>query len=283
MEVKQNYIVAGDCIEGMQTLQEGSVDLVFADPPFNTGYHYDVYDDRLAAEAYKDWSRDWIAAVHRILSNTGTFWLAIGDEYAADLMLRCHDVGFHFRSWVIWYYTFGVNCSRKFTRSHTHLLHMVKDSESFTFREDAPENRIPSARQLVYNDKRANPRGRLPDDTWIIPPADLTGQLMEGLLDSPSAPPAAPADNEQTWTLRPQDLSARFQSKSSRHFQRADRVSRMPDARTAARSHHSLLLRRRPARRRPFLRKCHDTCGRQKAGTQLPRFRNLRGLRPIWP
>ena len=212
MEVKQNYIVAGDCIEGMQALPAGSVDLVFADPPFNTGYHYDVYDDRLAAEAYKDWSRDWIAAVHRILNSTGTFWLAIGDEYAADLKLLCHDVGFHFRSWVIWYYTFGVNCSRKFTRSHTHLLHMVKDPESFTFREDAPENRIPSARQLVYNDKRANPRGRLPDDTWIIPPADLTGELMEGLLDSPSAPPAAPIDNQQTWTLRPQDLSARFQS-----------------------------------------------------------------------
>ena len=212
MEVKQNYIVAGDCIEGLQALETGSVDLVFADPPFNTGYHYDVYDDRLAAEAYKDWSRDWIGAVHRALNSTGTFWLAIGDEYAADLKLLCHEVGFHFRSWVIWYYTFGVNCSRKFTRSHTHLLHMVKDPESFTFREDAPENRIPSARQLVYNDKRANPRGRLPDDTWIIPPAELSGQLMEGLLDSPPTPLDAPKDIQQTWTLRPQDLNARFQS-----------------------------------------------------------------------
>ena len=144
MEVKQNYIVAGDCIEGMQTLQEGSVDLVFADPPFNTGYHYDVYDDRLAAEAYKDWSRDWIAAVHRILSSNGTFWLAIGDEYAADLKLLCHDVGFHFRSWVIWYYTFGVNCSRKFTRSHTHLLHICLLYTSPSPR-DRTRSRMPSS------------------------------------------------------------------------------------------------------------------------------------------
>ena len=207
MEEQQNCIVDGDCIEGLQALRANSVDLVFADPPFNTGYQYDVYDDKLAAAAYKDWSKDWVAAVHRVLTATGTFWLAIGDEYAADLKLLSQDVGFHVRSWVIWYYTFGVNCSRKFTRSHTHLLYMVKDPVSFTFREQAPENRVPSARQLVYNDKRANPRGRLPDDTWIIPPANYVGQPIEesdgGL--------AAPSDDQQTWTLRPQDLSARFQ------------------------------------------------------------------------
>jgi len=37
----------GDCIEGMNSLPEGSVDLVFADPPFNIGYEYDAYVDSL--------------------------------------------------------------------------------------------------------------------------------------------------------------------------------------------------------------------------------------------
>jgi site-specific DNA-methyltransferase (adenine-specific) len=77
------------------------------------------------------------------------------------------------RSWVIWYYTFGVNCTRKFNRSHAHLFYFVKDSKRFTFEDEAI--RVPSARQLVYDDARANPRGRLPDDTWILRPQDVPG------------------------------------------------------------------------------------------------------------
>jgi site-specific DNA-methyltransferase (adenine-specific) len=80
-------------------------------------------------------------------------------------------MGFHCRSWVIWYYTFGVHCTNKFTRSHAHLFHFVKDGERFTFRGD--QIAVPSARQLVYRDVRANPTGRMPDDTWILRPQDL--------------------------------------------------------------------------------------------------------------
>jgi DNA modification methylase len=170
-----NRIHHGDCIAGMNSLPEGCVDLAFADPPFNIGYEYDVYDDKKEHEHYLDWSRQWIAAVHRVLKPDGTFWLAIGDEYAAELKLASQTIGFHCRSWVIWYYTFGVNCKAKFSRSHAHLFHFVKDRRSYTFRGDELENRIPSARQLVYADARANPRGRLPDDTWILRPQDLAG------------------------------------------------------------------------------------------------------------
>ena len=168
-----NRIHNGDCVAGMNGLPEGCVDLAFADPPFNIGYKYDVYDDRREREHYLDWSREWISAVYRALKPSGTFWLAIGDEYAAELKVLSQEIGFHSRSWVVWYYTFGVNCVNKFTRSHAHLFYFVKDPTTFTFRGDAPENRIPSARQLVYNDARANPKGRLPDDTWILRPQDM--------------------------------------------------------------------------------------------------------------
>jgi hypothetical protein len=64
----------------------------------------------------------------------------------------------------------------------------VKDENNFTFNAEDPQVRVPSARALVYADKRANPTGRLPDDTWIMRPA---------------------ADD--SWVLRPQDLPAGFQ------------------------------------------------------------------------
>jgi DNA modification methylase len=168
-----NSIVQGDCVQSLSKLPPGCVDLAFADPPFNIGYEYDVYHDKKGRGEYLKWTRQWIEQVLRVLKPCGTFWLAIGDEYAAEIKVLCQDLGFTTRSWVIWYYTFGVNCTRKFTRSHAHLFYFVKDANEFTFRDDQMENRIPSARQLVYNDGRANPRGRLPDDTWILRPQDL--------------------------------------------------------------------------------------------------------------
>ena len=46
MSLKQNEIHQGDCVQLLKQLDDGTVDLVFADPPFNIGYEYDVYDDR---------------------------------------------------------------------------------------------------------------------------------------------------------------------------------------------------------------------------------------------
>jgi site-specific DNA-methyltransferase (adenine-specific) len=167
-------IYQGDCIEWMRQVEAGTIDLVFADPPFNIGYEYDKYHDQHDDETYLAWSRQWMEEVHRILKPSGTFWLAIGDEYAAELKVDAeHKIGFSTRSWVVWYYTFGVNCTRKFSRSHAHLLHFVKDENNFTFNAEDPHVRVPSARALVYADKRANPAGRLPDDTWVLRPQDL--------------------------------------------------------------------------------------------------------------
>ena len=166
----ENCVHQSDCIIAMDKMPAEIVDLVFADPPFNIGYEYDVYDDAMGRGEYLAWSRRWIESVHRVLKPDGTFWLAIGDEYAAELKVLAQEVGFHCRSWVVWYYTFGVNCKRKFSRSHAHLFHFVKHASRFTFNSHAI--RVPSARQLVYADVRANPDGRLPDDTWILRPQD---------------------------------------------------------------------------------------------------------------
>jgi len=165
-----------DCIEGMSEIPDASVDLAFADPPFNIGYKYDVYEDRLAADEYLGWTRKWAEGLVRTITPTGTVWIAIGDDFAAELKLIFQrELGLFCRSWVIWYYTFGVNCTRKFSRSHTHLFHFVKDAQDFTFNAEAI--RVPSARQLVYADSRANSKGRLPDDTWILRPQDAVGSF----------------------------------------------------------------------------------------------------------
>src|SRR5436190_19784549 len=165
MELDRLY--NADCIKGMAKIEPASVDLAFADPPFNIGYKYDVYEDRVAADEYLDWTRNWGKALVSTLKPNGTFWLAIGDDFAAELKLIFQrELGLFCRSWVIWYYTFGVHCKNKFSRSQTHLFHFIKDPQNFTFNTEAI--RVPSARQLVYADRRAHSSGRVADDTWII-------------------------------------------------------------------------------------------------------------------
>jgi site-specific DNA-methyltransferase (adenine-specific) len=151
-------------------LPEACVDLAFADPPFNIGYEYDAYDDRRAKADYLAWTEKWLSAVRRVLKPAGSFYVAIGDEYAAEIKVRLDDLGLTMRNWIVWHYTFGVNCTKKFNRSHAHIFYYVADAKRYTFNAD--EVRVPSARQTTYADRRANPRGKLPDDTWVLRPQE---------------------------------------------------------------------------------------------------------------
>lgn len=166
----RNHLLQGDCLTHLAKLPPGIVDLAFADPPFNIGYEYDTYDDRRQKSDYLAWSEKWLAAVKRVLKPTGSFFVAIGDEYVAELKVRLDALGLTMRNWIVWHYTFGVNCTKKFNRSHAHILYYVVDPNRFTF--DPSTVRVPSARQTTYGDRRANPVGKLPDDTWVLRPQE---------------------------------------------------------------------------------------------------------------
>ncbi len=166
-----NQIIQGDCIKTLNDGPEGWLDLVFADPPFNIGYLYHGYDDSKKIDDYLKFSTDWMAAVHRALKPSGSFYLAIGDEYAADLaVIARRQLGFNLRNWIVWHYTFGQQTKQMFAKSHTHILYFTKNATGFTFNPDAV--RVASARQTTYADKRANSKGKLPDDVWYLRPQE---------------------------------------------------------------------------------------------------------------
>ena len=195
-----NTLHVGDCLKAMANWAADSVDLIFADPPYNIGYTYDQYQDHREDEEYIQWTCDWIDACSRLLKPTGSMYILIGDEYAAETRLHLkkleRDGQLLFRNWIIWHYSFGQRCKVKFNRSHAHLFYCVgsaaltpvrrsRKSENrnrepltykprndivknppFTFHYDAVA--LPSARMTTYNDRRQNPRGKLPDDTWYL-------------------------------------------------------------------------------------------------------------------
>jgi site-specific DNA-methyltransferase (adenine-specific) len=163
-------VQTGDCLELIARVPDKSADLVFADPPFNIGYGYDVYDDRRASADYLAFADRWMREAVRVLAPDGSLFVAIGDEFVAEHKVRLDALGLTMRNWIVWHYTFGVNCNRKFNRSHAHILYYVNDPKRFTFNPDGV--RVPSARMTTYADRRANPVGKLPDDTWVLRPQE---------------------------------------------------------------------------------------------------------------
>lgn len=163
-------VITGDCIKHMRSMPVDSVDLVFADPPFNIGMKYDEYKDKRSRSDYLLWTSEWLRAAIDVLKPYGSVFIASGDEFVAEIKVRADELGLHLRNWIIWHYTFGVACTKKFNRSHTHILYFTNHPSKFTF--NASVVAVPSARQTVYGDKRANSSGKLPDATWVLRPQD---------------------------------------------------------------------------------------------------------------
>lgn len=168
MQKFRNKIICGDCIDLLSKVKTAFADLIFADPPFNIGYQYDQYKDRLKKDKYLHWTRDWMTACVNILKPTGSFYIAIGDEYAANIRIIGGELGLHLRNWIIWHYTFGQQTQNKFARAHTHIFYFSNHKDKFTFNDEAA--RVISDRQKIYKDKRANPAGKMPDDVWNVYP-----------------------------------------------------------------------------------------------------------------
>jgi site-specific DNA-methyltransferase (adenine-specific) len=202
--IELNKILPGDCIEVLNALEEPIADLIFADPPFNIGYKYDVYEDRKAYDEYYQWTHDWMAACQKALKPTGSFWIAIGDEYAAEVRVIARKLKLNLRNWVIWHYTFGQNTQKKFARSHTHLFYFTKETDpnKITFNDMAV--RIPSARQTTYADKRANPKGKVPDDVWSF--SRVCGTFNERVQWHPCQMPEAVLERIVKVSSNPGDL-----------------------------------------------------------------------------
>lgn len=157
---------AGDCVKLMREL-DYSPNLIVADPPYNQGMEYDAVTDNKPAEEYLAWSAEWIGAAADALDRYGSMWIFVPDEWVSEIDLMCRkQFRLYKRRHVVWAFTFGQKASKNFTRSHCHVLYMTKAKTVFTFNTEAVA--VPSARQLVYNDKRAAAGGKPPDATWML-------------------------------------------------------------------------------------------------------------------
>lgn len=156
-----------DCLGGLPGLaaKGQKPTLIIADPPYNQGMPYEAYVDRKSHTEYMSWTKRWVRESWAALAPHGSLWVFAPDEWVSEIDVFAKTLMYK-RQHVIWAFTFGQKCSKKFSRSHCHLLWYTKAKTKFTFNADAVK--VPSARQLVYNDKRAVAGGKPPDDTWML-------------------------------------------------------------------------------------------------------------------
>jgi DNA modification methylase len=160
------HIIYGDCVEELQRLAPGSVDLVVTDPPYNIGIDYGSGAKADRRPDYDIWCERWINWCYRALKPGGSMWIISGQEYGAFIDIAMQNCGMTIRTRITWHETFGVYCHKKFGRGSRPIYYAVKDAKNFTFNADAVT--VPSARQEKYGDKRANPAGKIMGDVWQV-------------------------------------------------------------------------------------------------------------------
>ena len=70
-----NKIYNGNCLELIKTIPDKSVDMTFADPPFNLGKKYNAYKDTVSRKEYLDWCEKWILEMVRVTKDTGSIFI----------------------------------------------------------------------------------------------------------------------------------------------------------------------------------------------------------------
>lgn len=172
-------LFTGDSIEWMKTINDESIDMVFADPPYNIKKA--DWDDFGSQERYIEWSMRWIEQASRILKPTGSLYACGFSEILADLK---HPSMRYFSScrWLVWFYRNKANLGKDWGRSHESILHLRKKDFGHINYDDVripygkhtlkyPDH--PQADSSQYGRKGShwtpNPLGAKPKDVVEIP------------------------------------------------------------------------------------------------------------------
>jgi len=166
-------IYVGDCREVLPRIPEcdaRSVDLIFADPPFNWKRTYDKWDDDLPDAEYLDFTYAWLDLCAGSLTDRGSMWVNIPDTWAAEIVVHLKQRRLHMVNWCIWHYRFGQNTQGRFINSKVHALYFCKDTRDRIWNVEGILE--PSDRATTYFDPRTQNKKkgtngmRVPMDVW---------------------------------------------------------------------------------------------------------------------
>ena len=172
----EHQIVLGDAIHALKTsIPDESIDLIFADPPYNIGKDFNGRKDKWDSEKdYLDWCYQWLDLSIKKLKPHGSFYVMTSTQAMPFFDIYLRDK-LSILSRIVWYYdSSGVQAKRYYGSMYEPILYCVKDKDNYTFnaRDVLVEAKTGAKRKLidyrkstptVYNSEK------VPGNVWIMP------------------------------------------------------------------------------------------------------------------
>jgi len=155
---EKHKVILGDAIIALKEIPDGSVDLIFADPPYNIGKDFNGYKDKWNKdEDYLKWCYLWLNLCIQKLKPNGSFYVMTSTQFMPffDIYLQNKLA---ILSRIVWYYdSSGVQAKKYFGSMYEPILHCVKDKNNYTFNSNniLVEAKTGAKRKLI--DYRKNP------------------------------------------------------------------------------------------------------------------------------
>ncbi len=169
LETFRNKIIIGDCVDVLSQLADDSVDICFADPPFNLNKRYKGYGDKKSVEEYLEWCRKWLAEVVRVTKPTGSIFIHNIPKWLTYYAGILNEIAY-FRHWIAWD-AMSTPLGKTLLPAHYGVLMYTKQPTGFKFYEiRAPHKtcRVCGSYLKDYGGKKdqMHPFGGLLSDVW---------------------------------------------------------------------------------------------------------------------
>ncbi len=190
----RHKIIHGDALQALTQLDDNSIDLVFADPPYNIGKNFNGHKDKWATEGdYLAWCYAWLDVCIQKLKPTGSLYVMTATQFMPyfDIYLRKK---LEVLTRIVWSYdSSGVQAKKYFGSMYEPILFCVKDKNNYTFNADdiLVEAKTGAKRKLidyrkaiptVYNSKK------VPGNVWNF---SRVRYRMDEYEDHPTQKPIA--------------------------------------------------------------------------------------------
>lgn len=138
----ENMLIHGDNLIALKALEQdfsGKIDCVFIDPPYNTGFAFEQYDDGLEHSIWLTLMRDRLRLIYNLLSNKGSLWVSIDDREGFYLKILLDEIFGRscFMGTVIWRSSDNSNNdAKRFSVDHNYILVYAKNESWLTYKLD---------------------------------------------------------------------------------------------------------------------------------------------------
>jgi len=161
-------ITAGDALSLLQDIPDNSVDVVFADPPFNLGKKYNSTKDNVSQEMYLKWSEAWLRQIVRVIKPTGSVFVHNIPKWLTYYASFLNEIAI-FKHWIAWD-ALTMPMGKSLQPAHYGILYYVKNDRQNKFYEIRYPHRRGRNGQLCKDyggkKKKLHPFGPLVSDVW---------------------------------------------------------------------------------------------------------------------